>query len=277
MSKLELSDREFGGLRDIIAKTAGIYLDEDKQEYLARRVQRRLDALELTSVGTYAASLTHGAVGARELESLINTIVVLETYFFRQPEHFEMLSQETHHLRSHPGREELVFRAWSAACASGEEAYSLAMALKRSFGTSPWRVRVQGTDISEPFIDQAQVAIYGARSFRDTSAAMNRSNSCYFHDMGPAKQVSKEIVDLVRFSVLNLVTDPFPHDLDAIFCRNVLIYFREDTAKMVISKLRQSLRIGGVLFLGAVDSLGELAECFEPIEFSGAIGFRRRR
>ncbi len=217
----------------------------------------------------------HVMVASREslLDDLLDELTVNETYFFREPAQFEFLRRE---VLPTLGESSETVRAWSAGCASGEEAYSLAMVLTDA-GLGA-RARVLATDISREVLGRAGRASYGAWSLRGdgTNAALPhlvREGDCY--------KVRESIRRMVTLESLNLALDVYPSfatgtmGLDLIFCRNVLIYFNRETVRAVANRLAASLSERGWLFTASTDPPLGREDGLEPVVTDQGIFYRR--
>ncbi len=222
---------------------------------------------------TYLARL---ATEERTFDDLITELTIGETYFFRTHEHFEYLR---HHILPELTRlrgPEHLLRVWSAGCASGEEPYSLAVLLmEEGYGS---RMEVLATDISRSALARAHKGDYGKWSLRGEAAERMRP---FLRPEGKGYTLVPTLHERVRFGYLNLALDTWPsadsgiHDLDVIFCRNVLIYFTRPTIAAVARRLYDSLATGGFLITGPSDpSLLGLAP-FEPLLTAWGIAWRR--
>ncbi|MFT3914110.1 MAG: protein-glutamate O-methyltransferase CheR [Anaeromyxobacteraceae bacterium] len=202
------------------------------------------------------------------LTTLVEASVIGETYFFRHPEQFEALRGEL--LLGAPLDRPL--QVWSAGCATGEEAYSLAMALLDA-GRTGAGDRILATDVSARALAVAREGVYGEWSMRRVSPA---ARARHFEQRGPLVAVRAEARAPVAFDRHNLVRDPAPASgLDLVVCRNVLIYFTAEAALEVAKKLAGALRPGGLLVLGPVESSVANALELERLEVAGAMVFRR--
>ncbi|QRK13526.1 chemotaxis protein CheR [Archangium violaceum] len=210
------------------------------------------------------------------MDDLLVELTIGETYFFRNPEHFDFVRREVlpdlRRLRG-PGH---VVRAWSAGCASGEEPYSLAVLLmEEGYGA---HMEVRGTDVSRAALARASVASYGEWSLRGTDAGRMRP---FLLPEGKRYTLAQEVRERVHFGYLNLAEDSWPSaahgiwGLDIIFCRNVLIYFNRLTIEAVARRLHAALAEGGVLITGPSDPpLGEYAP-FETLVTDWGIAYHR--
>lgn len=245
-----LKDSEFERFRQFIHERAGINLAPHKRQMVSARLQRRLHHLGLHSFDAY---LDRVFAPGQDLErqQLIDLLTTNETYFYREPAHFDYLREQV--LPSYRGR---PLHLWSAACSSGEEVYTLAMVLADVLGTTgEWQLL--GTDISQRVLAQARQGIYPLERARHL----------------PRAWLERYCLKGVRAQSGNLLIDPKlkarvklePHNLlqprrdgeqfEIIFLRNVLIYFDLPTKQRVISRLCAALRPGGLLFISHVESL----------------------
>jgi len=217
-----------------------------------------------------------------ELEHLLAAhLTVGETYFYRDPRAFEVFETEVlPQLVRERADGSRRLRIWSAACCTGEEPYSIAMAVRNVLGEeSGWQVKILATDLNPRFMQKAAQGVYGRWSFRTLPEAMRGR---YFHKHAPERwRIDDRIKHDVTFGGLNLLDDTFPsaasdtQGLDVIFCRNVLMYFSRETASKVIAKLRQCLVPGGWLFTGATDAPRDCFAGFAANESEGTIIYRR--
>lgn len=205
---------------------------------LKRYPQAQVDSL----LATLPSSVSlHDEVAIARILSVCS---VGETMFMRHPDQFRTLAKIV--MEGGVGKPNEPLSVWSAGCSTGEEAYSLAALL----AGYPWGVRVHGTDVSGRAIERAKAGRYRYWSLRGVDPL---STSSWLTLDSVNAEVRSPIRNLVDFQVANLMTDPFPRNVDIIFCRNVLLYFREDTAAHVFQKFYDSLRPSGILFIGYVD------------------------
>ncbi|MFN2461851.1 MAG: protein-glutamate O-methyltransferase CheR [Candidatus Velthaea sp.] len=273
ISGFQISDEDFRALRDLIRERFGIYYDDQKQFLLLSRLQTRLAKRSLQTYGDYVKFLRFGLDREAEFTDLASVLSNNETYFFRERAQLKSLCGPVMtELQAVSPR----LRIWSAACSSGEEPYSLAMSLLESGRIAEPHISITATDISPRVLELCERGYYRALSFRATEPEMVRK---YFTPLGDGFQISERIKRMVRFGSLNLMDDakvarngPF----DAIFCRNVLIYFDKPTQKRVVESFAKALRPGGYLFLGHAESLFHLTECYEPIVQPESIVYRVR-
>jgi chemotaxis protein methyltransferase CheR len=272
---------EFRLLRDLIRDYAGILYADENSFLLQRRLEPRLEALGLRSFGDYYDYLT--ATGrsdgdrARELDEICERIVTRETYLFRESYQLaafrEGILPQVHKARPRGQR----LSVWSAGCSTGEEPYTIAILLRESGLFDSWDVHVVGTDISQTALASASAGVFGPSSFRQTESAIIER---YFHPApGGRLEVRDEVRRLVTFSQLNLQDSAWSlpgEPFDAIFCRNVLIYFDRNLRGPVIYRFADKLLPGGYLLLGHSESLLDTASPFEVAHLNRQLVYRRR-
>lgn len=249
---------DFRRLSEFIRDECGIKMPPGKKVMLEARLQKRLRSLGLGSFREYCEHV-FGAGGENgETIHMINAVTTNKTDFFREPFHFEFLMDTELPLwaaASGPGR---TFATWSAGCATGEEPYTLAMVLRAFADGHPgFRFSVLATDISTSVLDRAQSAIYEQERVAAVPPELRRRFLLRSKDRSRGLvRIVPELRSLVQFQRLNLLADgaPFPRDLDAVFCRNVLIYFDRPTQARLLKRICGALRPGGILFLGHSES-----------------------
>ena len=216
-----------------------------------------------------------------QMELLAAHLTIGETYFFRDPKAFEALETIALPalLRARAGGPKRL-RFWSAGCCTGEEAYSLAIAVSRALGRhSGWQATILATDLNPRFLQKAEAGIYGPWSFR---ALPEKLKAEYFHETADGKwEIDGSLKKMVNFSCLNLVEDAWPslasntNAMDVIFCRNVLMYFSRETVAAVIEKFHRALAEGGWLFNTATDAPHDLFGGFVRSDFPGMILYQK--
>jgi len=249
-----IDDRSFTLLSRLVHRVAGIHLPPPKRALVEARLSRRLRAV---GAPTFLDYYHLAARDDAELVQLVDAITTNETRFFRDPAHFAFLRERViprWRALADAGRRPLEARAWSAACSTGEEPYSLAMTLASELAP-PWRVHVLATDVSSRVLAKAQAgewAIERAQQVPDAHRRRFLLRGTGEHE-GRMRAVSS-LRDCIRFVRCNLHGDrlpPGPHDV--IFCCNVLIYFDRPTRRAVVSRLLERLAPDGLLFLGSAE------------------------
>ena len=266
----EVSSQAYQAIRDFIYQEAGIDLGAARHMLVGARLNKRLRHHQLNSLDEYV-HLLRDQRNFNERQIAIDLLTTNETYFFREAEHFEVLKDQM--LARHP--EERLFRLWSAACSSGEEAYSIGMVLDDFFGERvKWEIF--GSDISSRIVEKAKRGLYQAHRI-DAIPEAYLQKYCLMGagDNEGFLQVDSKVRDKTRFAEINLIK-PLPDVgiFDAIFLRNVLIYFDGSTKEKIVRNLITKLRTGGMLFIGHSESL----KSFDiPLELVAHTSYRKNR
>jgi two-component system CheB/CheR fusion protein len=255
------SDEDFEALLRHVKEQRGFDFTGYKRASLARRVQRRMEAVGLSAYDEY---LDYLILHPDEFTQLFNTILINVTAFFRDPDAWaylqeELLPQILRRREGHP------IRVWSAGCASGEEAYTLAMALAELLGVNEFRERVKiyATDVDEEALAQARQATYTERELEAVPPDLRER---YFEPVGTRFVFRKELRRSVIFGRNDLVQDaPISH-VDVLTCRNTLMYFNAETQGQILNRMHFALRPDGVLFLGKAEMLLSHSAYFRPVE-----------
>ena len=241
-----------------------------KTSTLMRRIQRRIQVLHITAVDAYLKLLREDS---DELRQLFRELLIGVTAFFRDPEAFESLQQRV--LRPMlQARAHQQLRIWVPGCATGEEAYTLAMLVREAMSDieHPPEVQLFATDIDERALSTARRGVYPAGIAEDVSPERLER---FFIKRGKRFQVTKEISALCLFSPHNLINDPPFSRIDLISCRNLLIYFGPHLQQKLIPLFHFALRRNGCLFLGPSENLSSHKELFTPIDAKHRISQRR--
>lgn len=256
----QMSDAEFLRYQVLIERLIGIHLIPIKKAMLSGRLAKRLRERKLSSFGEYFLLIDDGG-DLVERQIAIDLITTNETYFFREPKHFEALRNQLL-----PTRKEVPFRAWSAACASGDESYSIAMVLADVLGErAPWEILA--TDISSRMLASAQRGLYPLERGKLIPPDLLRR----FCLRGTGEYAGTFLVDKnlrkrVSFGTLNLVQAlPDIGYFDVIFLRNVIIYFDAAMKRRVIDSLIDRIKPGGWLVVGHSETLIGLPPSLESI------------
>jgi chemotaxis protein methyltransferase CheR len=254
-----IGDPEYQFICQLVHHHSGIYLGPDKKELVTMRVAKRLRHLGIPDYESYCEML-RTTMNKREIPELLDVISTNFTNFFREMKHFEFLKKSvlTPFATQLNGTKK-EFSVWSAACSSGEEAYSIAVFLAENFANYPqcdWHV--EASDISTRMLLKAERGVYAAKRVELPKSGWLRK---YFqigvNQWAGYYRVKKEIRSRVHFHHLNLLQAEFPFSskFQVIFCRNVLIYFDRDTQRDLILKLANYLLPGGYLLVGHSESL----------------------
>ncbi len=225
-------------------------LDAYKEQQMKRRILSLLNKNGFKDFEDYAAALKTN----KELyEEFMNYFTINVSEFYRNPDQWEMMDKEV--------IPELIkkfgtnLKIWSAACSTGDEPYSLVMALSRHIPLN--QIRIYATDIDKQVIEKAKAGLYAPKSIASVPDDFKKK---YFTDVGGAFQISDEIKSRVTFKEHNLILNDYQRDFNFIVCRNVLIYFTEEAKEDVFRKFYTSLKPGGVLFIGSTEQITEYKE-----------------
>ncbi len=247
-------------LKNLVHSEIGFSYYNENTRALEQCLQKRMEILKVSSYADYLKILTKNGEKT-ELDQLIAELTIGETFFFRHPDQFQILEEKVLPEVIARKQQTKTLRIWSAGCATGEEAYTIALILKNRFQAQlkDWKIKIIGTDVNKVFLDRAARATYTPWSFRDPSQRDYLMKN--FADANGSRELRKELREMVQFSFHNLARHPIPsltHDLfgfDVIFCRNVFIYFAPDTVRQILGKMAQCLAANGWLFLGPSDAL----------------------
>ena len=277
-SPQEITEELCGEFSGHILSCTGLHFELRNRSALLRGIAKRMSALLMGSYTEYLAYLKLHGEDRHELQKLLQFPTVGETYFFRYPDQFEALGER---FMKNPPPAGQPIRIWSAGCSTGEEPYSIAMTLMEAL--PDWRdrdIKIIATDINNRSLKQARDGVYSPWSMRITPQhRMLR----YFDRVGQSFLIRDEVKRLVHFSHLNLLAPCNERvcselkELDAIFCRNVLIYFAPETAEGMLLSLAKALKLSGQLFLGHAEALLQHGTELEPRRSGKSFYYRKRR
>ncbi len=249
--------RDFDRVRDLIYRKAGIALSEGKQEMVYSRLARRLRVKGLDSFQTYLDALEAGR-DPDEWEAFTNALTTNLTAFFREAHHFPILAEHARAVQA-------PLSVWCAASSTGEEPYSIAMTLCEAFGSLTPPVRIVATDIDTRVLETAAQGIYAAE--RVEKLTRERLQRFFLKGRGGRDglvRVRSELQRLIEFKPLNLLGANWPvkGPFDAIFCRNVMIYFDKPTQGQLLARLAPLLKPDGLLFAGHSENFVHVSDAF---------------
>ncbi len=221
----------------------------DLNAYKERQMKRRIDALIAKhGISGYENYVQVLKTDKARFEEFVNYLTINVSEFYRNPDQWQVMDREIiPELISKFGKN---LKIWSAACSTGDEPYSLVMALSRHIPLS--MIHVTATDLDKQVIAKAKVGLYNEKSI---AAVPDDLKKKYFTKIGLSYQISDEIKSRVEFKEHNLLGKDYPRDYHMIVCRNVLIYFTEEAKDEVFRKFYQSLRPGGILFIGSTEQI----------------------
>ncbi len=242
------ADRAF--FAEEIHRRCGIVLGENKKPMMARRLSQRLRAMGLADFSAYRRLLAEDPNGP-EWTRVISALTTNQTSFFREIHHFRALAD---HLKRQIGRQHIRIRLWSAACSTGEEAYSLAMVAYQVFRARPADIKILATDIDEAVLETARAGVYDEQTLSDLPPFAQ--DLCVRTEQGMITPIP-EVRALISFKSLNLTTLDWPMagPFDAILCRNVLIYFSLADRTQIIDRMVPLLDDEGLFCLGHSESV----------------------
>ena len=265
MFSIELSNNEFLKFSKLVYEKCGINLHDGKKELVRARLSKRLRQTGIKDYKGYYKYLSEDESGD-EIYRLMDVISTNLTSFFREEKHFDFLRAKALPHFQQKGVKDL--RLWSAGCSSGEEPYSLAIALLEYFGERlPFKVSILGTDISSQVLGKAMTGIYSQERLKRIPMPVIRK---YFQK-GYGKQtgnyrVKPILKELIQIRYFNLI-EPFQFNdpFNIIFCRNVMIYFDKNTQQLLVDKFYRSLDQGGYLLIGHSEGLTGIEHSFQYI------------
>jgi two-component system CheB/CheR fusion protein len=249
-------------LLEFLKRTRSFDFTGYKRESLQRRIRKRMQEVGISDFADY---IDHLEVHPDEFIALFNTILINVTAFFRDPDCWEYLADTIIPAILAEKSTEDPIRIWSAGCASGEEAYSIAILTAEALGISDFRrrVKIYATDVDEQALEEARRALY---SEKDLAPVSEERREHFFEPNGKHFAFRRDLRRSVIFGRHDLVKDPPMSRLDLIVCRNVLMYLNAATQANVLARLHFALNPSGILFLGRAEMLLSHANLFAPIE-----------
>jgi len=256
-----LNDQEFGRIRRLLYETTGIALNDTKKPLVSSRLMNRLRHLEIQSFSAYYQLVK---ADPDECQVMTDLLTTNETRFFREEAHFTFLRKE---LESPQSKRSLPFRAWSAACSSGEEPYTIAMVCAEVLGMEG-QFEVLGSDISQRVLDRARTGVYTMDRAASVPPAMLKKYCMKGVRTNEGKFcVVRRLRDHVTFKQINLLSPPVDTGgFDFIFLRNVMIYFDNATRKQIVDRMIGSLKVGGYFVIGTAESLIGVTDTLESAD-----------
>jgi chemotaxis protein methyltransferase CheR len=255
-----MSRSTFARFRALIYRLSGIALGESKEGLVRSRVSKRMRVLGIADYDAYLERILSDQDG-EEIIHLLDVISTNVTSFFREESHFRILAQA---LRRWVAERRTRLRLWSAACSTGEEAYSMAMTVAECLDGRPADVKILATDLSTRALERARAGVYGLDKMGGVPRELRAKYFQRETKGAPSLSVRPSLRPAIAFARLNLVEVPFPMScpFDVVFCRNVMIYFDAEVRRRLLGELHRLLRPGGRLFVGHSESLTGLAAGF---------------
>lgn len=269
-----LSDSEFRLFSELIYEECGVSLGVEKRTFLESRLRRRMDELGVKSGYEYYCIITASNGKSLELPTLLDSLMICETSFFRNQPQFDLLREVV--LPDLVAKKEKagtrLLRVWSAGCSTGQEPYSAVITLLESLpDLASWTIRVFASDLSFTALERAQCGLYRADQLKGIDP---QRIARYFRQENGHYVLSEGIRKRVIFDYHNLKHDNGLRGLDIVFCRNVMIYFDAEEQRKLVNRFANCLVPGGFLFLGHAESLQGLSTRFAMLHRNKGIAYR---
>ncbi len=271
----EVSADEFRRLCEFLYRRTGMVFTETKRYFVERRVNERMAAAGAKSFADYFARLRSNEYG--EVEQFINAFTINETYFYREEQQLQCLTNDLLRERTLVKRAGEAIRIWSVPCSTGEEPYSIAIWLLENWPhADAYDIEIVGTDIDTRALEAAAAGVFGNRALMRLSSDLKAK---YFDQIDAGNwRILGDLRRSVRFAPANLI-EPKETVLfgrfDVIFCRNVLIYFDESSRRVAAENLFENLMPGGFICLGHTESMSRISPLFEVRGYKDAIVYQR--
>jgi chemotaxis protein methyltransferase CheR len=272
---LGLSGAAFALLRDLIHERTGLCYEDSKSDILADKLSQRVVQCGFDSFLDYYYYLKYDPSAPIEWQRVVDALSVPETYFWREMDQVRSLVEVVvpRHFERDPDQ---PLRIWSAACATGEEPLSIAMALDDAGWFARLPIEIYASDVSRAALERARAGVYRDRSFRSLPLALRER---YFRRDNDGEHVAPEIHGRIKWLLANLVVESeiaYLARAPVIFCRNVFIYFSVDAISRVAGTFARRMPTPGYLFLGASESLVRVNSMFQLEELGGAFVYVKR-
>lgn len=272
---LTIPAEDYARFCDFFYRKTGIMFGANKTYFVERRLQERMAATRSATFRDYFTMVRFQASG-EEMQSLVNAMTVNETYFYREDYQFDALVR---HLLPEIARTRAPndpIRLWSMPCSTGEEPYSIAMQILENWPQADaFSVEILASDIDSRVIAEARQGLYTARALHRLTPSLK---SRYFTAVGENFRICQELRGSIDFSVVN-ITEGLAmrrfRNLDVIFCRNMLIYFDDNSRRRAVEALYESLRPGGYICLGHSESMSRISSMFRLRKFGATILYQR--
>ncbi|HOU35777.1 MAG TPA: protein-glutamate O-methyltransferase CheR [Candidatus Omnitrophota bacterium] len=266
-SRVKGDEADLAKIIPFVNQRYGIDLAYYRQNFLFRHLRSRMQE---TGCATSLEYIARMKADPDEFKLFLETLSINVTHFFRDAEVFKAFGRIVipELVKRKDAGERNCIRIWSAACASGQEAYSLAILFKEAMGDNPSSFRIIGTDIDQEALDRAAKGVYDQRDFRETDKKL--LDKYFTLEYNKEYRVNDDIRQYVRFEKNNLITDEPLRHMDVIFCRNVLIYFNRAQQDIIFSKFYAALNNTGFLVVAKVETIWE-KDKFESVDLSSKI------
>ena len=278
--KISISEDTLARVSGIVSSRFGLHFTRKRWNSLERGIRNAMRELGTDNELEMIERIEHAPVESETADLLISCLTVGETFFFREKKTLDALEHTVLPAIFEKRKRGLrTLRIWSAGCATGEEPYTLAIILNRLLGGEDWHISLLATDLNKRFLRKAREGIYGEWSFRGTDSDFR---SRYFTHVDNIWEINDSIKNMVDFSYLNLVHDPYPslvtntNAMDIIFIRNVLIYFDRPHVDAIVHRLHECLAQGGWLVVGMSELSHLTFSQFDSVHFPGTVLYRKQ-
>lgn len=266
-----LTDATFHQIRDVIYEKCGIFISDAKKYLVEKKIGPRIQERNLGGFEDYLAFIKFDQNGA-ETAKLFDAITTNETYFFREPQQFDLFIDV---IVPAVTDKKVVkdIRIWSAASSTGEEPYTVAMLLMEK--RPAVKAEIMASDISTEVLETAAKGVYGSYAVRNVPEAYLKK---YFRQSGWSQELNPAVRAAVKFQNANLMDEKKIRtfrEIDVAFCRNVLIYFDDKAKQKAVSALYDCLRPGGYLFVGCSESLHNVTRAFKPVVINKVVVYQK--
>ena len=271
---LSLTDEQIAQIGRLLYRWTGMIFGHNKAYYIARRIGDRMVRNQIEDVSAYLVFVT-SHLGERE--ALINAFTINETYFYREEHQLKALSAQILPEIVRTKRPGDLVRIWSMPCSTGEEAYSIAVWLLENWPlVDVYNIEIVGSDVDTAALRHAREGRFGARSYARLPADVTER---YFEpERGHRRKIIDDLRESVRFVAANIVDRTTLAGLgrfDVVLCRNLLIYFDDQSRRLGIDNLYDSMNQGGFICLGHSESMARITDRFEIVRLNGAIVYRK--
>lgn len=270
-----VTDADVRRLCDFLYRKTGMSFAQEKRYYIDRRLAERMIATGSSSFSAYFATLWADA--DNEIEHLINSFTVNETYFYRENYQFRCLTSTLLEVVAPKKRPGEAIRIWSVPCSTGEEPYSIAIWLLENWErVDKYDIEIIGSDVDTGVLRHAEVGIYGERALTRLSGDLIAR---YFEKLDDSRyRILPALSSTIQFTRANII-DPaqtaLHRNFDVIFCRNILMYFDDASRRLAAENLYDSLVPGGFICLGHTESMSRISPLFDACRFSDAMVYQR--
>lgn len=267
--------QDYAKFCEFFYRKTGMMFADNKTYFVERRLQDRIVATRCAAFRDYFALIRFETSGV-EMQQLVNAMTVNETYFYREDYQFDALVQHVLPEIARKRTPDRPIRIWSLPCSTGEEPYSIAIQILENWGLADsYDIEILASDIDSRVVGDAKAGYYGERALHRLSPQLKAK---YFRPHGDGYRICDALRQSIDFSVVN-VADPVAmrrfRDIDVVFCRNMLIYFDDDSRRQAVEALYESMRPGGVICLGHSESMSRMSAMFEPRKYGGTILYQR--